>query len=74
MEIIKIDELNEPVIYEVHFQFNDDESVNFAHVTNNENEDAKFSLTLKAENTLEPSVMFSDGKGNKFKLFMKKSL
>lgn len=64
-----LDELMEdflPLIREVYFQFGDDEPIQFAHTTGDE-----FSLTLK-DGAEEPTVIFSDGKGNSFTMFIKK--
>jgi hypothetical protein len=63
-----VDELDEISIHEVFFQFGEDEPIKFAYVAGGE-----FSLTLAAVETENPQVVFSDGKGNEFKLFLKKS-
>jgi hypothetical protein len=55
-----------PLIREVYFKFGDDEPIKFAHTTGDE-----FSLTLK-DGAEEPTVVFSDGKGNLFTMFIKK--
>ena len=68
-----MEDLKEPEVHEVYFQFGNDEPIKFAYVAGDESDNTSFSLTLKAGSVEEPGVTFSDGKGNEFKLFMKKS-
>ena len=56
-----------PQLYEVRFQFNDDESYQVTFSS-----DPKFFLVLDGSQTEMPEVTFSNGKGDEFKLFMKK--
>jgi hypothetical protein len=67
-DLTNVDELDEMSIHEVFFQFGEDEPIKFAYVAGGE-----FSLTLAAVETENPQVIFNDGKGNEFKLFLKKS-
>lgn len=50
------------------FQFGEDEPIRFATVV----EGYKLSITLDGSATEIPEVNFSDGKGNSFKMFLKK--
>ena len=60
-------ELKETDLHEVFFQFNEEEPIKIAYVAGGE-----FSLTLRNGETENPSIVFSDGKGKEFKIFMKK--
>ena len=71
MEDDLMEDLKNPELHEVYFQFDNDEPVKFATVAGDKSEDVKFSLTLKATETDEPRVTFSDGNGKSFKLYMK---
>jgi hypothetical protein len=73
---LKETELNEPVdgledslpdVYEVFFQFDEEEPIKMAYVAG-----TTFSLTLEASKTEIPTIVFADGKGKEFKFFMKK--
>lgn len=67
--MITEDELMDEIeFHEVFFQFGEDEPIKFAYVAG-----GQFSLTLKSVDVEDPSVEFSDGKGNTFKIFLKKS-
>jgi len=57
-----------PEVYEVFFQFDEDEPVKLAYVAGG----ATFSLTMEATETDEPTIVFRDGNNKQFKLFMKK--
>ena len=61
-------ELDDVIIHEAYFQFKDGEPIKLAYVAGGE-----FSITLKATEVDNPEVVFADGKGNEFKLFLKKS-
>jgi hypothetical protein len=62
-----MEELNpESLIREVYFRFGEGEPVKFAYTTGN-----NFSLVLE-DGAEEPSVTFSDGKGNEFTIFIKR--
>lgn len=54
----------------VYFQFDEDEPVELARCTG---ENPTFALRLEKGSSVpnEPSLVFSDGKGKTFKLFMK---
>lgn len=67
-----MDDLKVPDVHEVFFQFDNDEPVKFAYVAGDDPETTQFSLTLKPTSLNEPSIVFTDGKGKEFKLFMKK--
>jgi hypothetical protein len=54
--------------HEAFFQFGDEDPICFAYA-----EHGEFSIILNAEMTEEPAIIFSDGKGKEFKLFLKKS-
>ena len=62
------DELQIPEVHEAYFQFDNEEPVRFAFVAGGE-----FSLTLRAVETDNPTISFSDGKGKEFKIFLKPS-
>ena len=64
-------DLEIPSIHEVFFQFNDEDPVKFAYVAG-DGDDLQFSLVIKPSENEESSVIFTDGKGNEFKLFMRK--
>lgn len=66
MENIETDLLQHRV-HEVFFQFDDEEPIKMAYVIGGD----EFSLTLKGGETGEPSIVFTDGKGKEFKIFMK---
>lgn len=68
MENLSNDELDEIQVHEVFFQFDDEEPVRIAFVAGGE-----FSLTLLTTETENPEIVFSNGKGKEFKLFLKKS-
>lgn len=53
-------------IQSVYFQINESEPIQFAYTTN-----GTFTLTLKSVSGIDPEVEFSDGRGNRFKLFIK---
>lgn len=55
-------------IYEVFFQFGHDEPIKFAQSSGNE-----FSIKLVSVETDNPTIVFSDGNGKEFKLFLKKN-
>ena len=62
-----MEDLNpESLVREVYFQFKDGEPVKFANTIGN-----NFSLVLE-DGAEEPSVTFSDGKGNEFTIFIKR--
>lgn len=52
--------------HEAYFQFGEDEPICFAYAVD------EFSLTLSPEKHEMPTVVFSDGRGNEFKIFLKK--
>lgn len=65
--------MDEPVsldseIHEVFFQFNEEEPVKIAYVAGE-----NFSLTLETGHVEQPTIVFADGKGKEFKLFLKKA-
>jgi hypothetical protein len=60
---------NRIAYHEVFFQFGEDEPICFAYA-----EHGDFSIILNAELTEEPAIVFNDGKGKEFKLFLKKSI
>ena len=61
------DELDDIIVHEAYFQFGENEPIKLAYVAGGE-----FSITLKATEVGDPEVVFSDGKGNEFKLFLKR--
>lgn len=63
-----MDELMEDfLIHEVYFQFDEEEPIKMAYVSG-----GSFSLVLETGETDEPEVVFADGKGKEFKIFLKK--
>lgn len=61
-------EISPESVHDIYFQFGEDEPIHFAYTVGDQ-----FSLTLQAVETNEPAVTFSDGKGNSFKIFMRKN-
>ena len=59
---------NDITVHDVLFQFDDEEPVKFAYSAG-----GQFSLTLVALETDTPEIVFSDGKGREFKIFLKQS-
>jgi hypothetical protein len=60
---------NQITYHEVFFQFGEEEPVCFAY-----SEHGDFSIILNAELTEQPTIVFNDGKGKEFKIFLKKSI
>jgi len=58
--------MDEVVVHEAYFQFDEGEPIRFAFVAGGE-----FSLTLKATSVDNPEVEFTDGRGKSFKIFLK---
>lgn len=59
---------NSVTYHEAFFQFGDEDPICFAYA-----EHGEFSIILNAEMTEEPAIIFNDGKGKEFKVFLKKS-
>ena len=57
------------IFHEAYFQFNDEQPIKFAFVSEGE-----LSITLKSDSTNNPEVEFSDGKGKSFKIFLKQQV
>jgi len=62
-----MEEISTPEIYDAFFQFEEDEPVLFATV-----QGGKLTITLEAIGTETPEIIFGDGKGNFFKIFLQK--
>ena len=60
--------VNELTYHEAFFQFGEEDPICFAYA-----EHGEFSIILNAERTEEPAIIFNDGKGKEFKIFLKKS-
>ena len=60
--------MDEPRKFDVFFQFGEDKPIQMTTIENGH----KFSLTLDSSQIDDPAVEFADGKGNSFKIFMKK--
>ncbi len=60
---------NQITYHEVFFQFGEEEPVCFAYA-----EHGDFSIILNTELTEQPTIVFNDGKGKEFKIFLKKSI
>lgn len=54
-------------VREVLFQFDNEDPILFARCLGE-----NFSLTLSSESTDEPTIVFSNGKGKEFKIFLRK--
>ncbi len=68
LDKIIMDDLDEIEVHDVLFQFDDEEPVKIAYVAG-----GKFSLTLATAETETPEIVFSNGKGKEFKIFLRKS-
>jgi hypothetical protein len=63
-----VDEIHEDQVYEVFFQFGEEDPIKMAYSL-----DGEFSITMIASKETEaPQIIFTDGKGKEFKIFMKK--
>lgn len=54
-------------IKSAYFQFDEDDPIHFAHVL-----DGELVIRLIAEEVDDPQIIFSDGKGKQFSIFLKK--
>lgn len=63
-----MDDLDQIEIHDVFFQFDEEEPVKIAYVAG-----GQFSLTLATVETDEPEIVFSNGNGKEFRIFLKRS-